>query len=78
MDVFKYLGRLMDHSDDNWTTVIRNIWKVRHIWGRLGKLRRQEGADLIILEVLYPALVQMVLIFGAEKLVLTSSVEKRL
>ena len=56
----------MDRSDNDWAAVRWNIWKARQIWGRLGKLLRQEGDNPIILVEFYCALVQAVLIFGAE------------
>ena len=33
---FKYIGRLLDWSDDNWPEVLRNIRKARQVQGRLG------------------------------------------
>ena len=38
----------------------------RTVWGRLGKLLRQGGADSRVLEMIYRALAQAVLNFGAE------------
>ena len=29
VEVFKYLGRLLDQSDNNWQAVLCDIWKVR-------------------------------------------------
>ena len=49
---------------------MRNILRSRQVWGQLGKLLRQEGADLIILAKFYWAVVQAVLLFGAKKWVL--------
>ena len=48
MEVFKYLERLLDRSDNDWLEVRWNIWKARHIWGWLGKPLRREEADLIL------------------------------
>ena len=31
VDVFKYLGRMLEWSDDDWTEFLRNIWKVRQV-----------------------------------------------
>ena len=42
---FKYLGILMDWSDDNWLEVLCNIRKERQLWGRLGKIRWRKGAE---------------------------------
>ena len=45
VDTFKYLGRMLDWSDNNWTAVFRNVRKVRQVWKCLGKLLWREGAD---------------------------------
>ena len=66
LEVFNYLGRIMEHSDDGCTEVRWDIWKERQIWGHLGKILSREGADTIILSTFYHAVVQTVLIFGEE------------
>ena len=38
---FKYLGRLLDRSDDYWKEVLHNIRKESQVWGRIGKLLRR-------------------------------------
>ena len=38
VEVFKYLGRMLKRSDDNWTAVLHNIREVRQVGGRLRKL----------------------------------------
>ena len=43
--LFKYLRRLLDRSDDNWSAVLQNIRKVRQVWEQLGKILRREGAE---------------------------------
>ena len=66
VDAFKYLGRVLHRTDDDWPAVLRNIRRARQVWGRLGKFLRREGADPIIPEKLYRAVVQEVILFGAE------------
>ena len=44
VDVFKYLGRLLERSEDYWPTVLHNIRKSHQVWGRLSKLLQREGA----------------------------------
>ena len=63
---FKYLGRLLGRSDNDWPAVLRNIRKARQVWGRLVKLLRKEGAEPTVLAKFYHAVVQAVLLFGAE------------
>ena len=45
MERFKYLGILIDRSEDDWTAVLRNIRKSRQVRGRIGKLLWREGSD---------------------------------
>ena len=52
-EVFKYLGRQMDRSDNDYSEVLRNIRKSRQVWGRLGNLLRREGADTSVAESFY-------------------------
>ena len=66
VDTLKYLGRVLYWTDDDWPSVLRNIWRARKFWGRLGKLLRQEVADPIISARFYRVVVQAVLLFGAE------------
>ena len=35
---FRYLGRPLDQTDDDWPTVRKNIMHARLVWGRLGKI----------------------------------------
>ena len=35
---FKYLGRLLERSDNEKEEVLQNIRKARQVWGRLGKI----------------------------------------
>ena len=42
---FRYLGRVMTRTDDDWPAVARNLRKVRVTWGRLARILGREGAD---------------------------------
>ena len=66
LEVFKYLGRLLDRSVDDWPEVLRNIRKARQVWGRLGKLLLREGGEPEVSEKFYRAVLQAVILFGAE------------
>ena len=35
---FKYLGRLLDQTEDDWLVVKCNGKRVWKVWGRLGKI----------------------------------------
>ena len=78
VEVFKYLGRILDRSDENYPAVLRNIIKSRQAWGRLGKLLQREGAYLAVLAKIYRAVVQLVLLFGEDTWVVLAPMMKRL
>ena len=63
MERFKYLGILIDRSDDDWTAVLRNIKKARNVWGRIGKLLRREVLEPAASVKFYCAVVNAVLLF---------------
>ena len=58
--------------------MLRNIRRKRQVWGRLGKFLRQEGVDPILSEKFYRAVVQAVLLFGAETWVLLAAILKNI
>ena len=62
--LFKYLGRPLYQSDDDWPVFRQNIRKAHQIWGRLGVILRWEGGDPITSEAFYIAVVHVVLLFG--------------
>ena len=64
--------------DEEWPEVLRNIWRARQVWGRLGKFLRREGVYSIILAKFYRAVVQVVLLFGSETWVLTTAMIQKL
>ena len=46
---FKYLGQILDQTDDDWPAIRQNIMRARLVCGRLGKLMRREGAETRVL-----------------------------
>ena len=75
---FKYLGRVLNNTDDYWPAVAGNIRKARANWGRLARIMGQEGADPKASHSFYTAVTQQVLLFGAESWVLTKNMESAL
>ena len=73
VESFKYLGRILHQAHDDWPEVLCNIWRARKVLERLGKLLRQERADLRILAKFYRAVVQAVLLLGLETWVLMAA-----
>ena len=43
VETFKYIGRILYQSDDDWPAVRRNFRKAQQVWISLGKLLRREG-----------------------------------
>ena len=75
---FKYLERVLHQMDDEWPAVLRNIRRARQFWGRIWNLMRREGADMIISEKFYCAVVYTVLLFGGETWVLSAAMLNKL
>ena len=75
---FRYLGRVMSSTDDEWPAVARNLRKARVTWGRLARILVREGADPKVSHNFYIAVTQQVLLFGAETWVLTKKMEAAL
>ena len=67
----KYLGQVMTAGDDNWPEVTGNLVKERKSWGRLTRILSREGADNMVSGNFFKAVVQAMLLFGAETWVLT-------
>ena len=62
---FRYLGRVMTNTDDDWPAVARNLRKARVTWGRLARILGRERADPKVSRCFYIAVTQQVLLFGA-------------
>ena len=75
---FRYLGRILTNTDDDWPEVARNLRKARVTWGSLARILGREGADPKVSRNLYIAVTQQVLLFGAETWVLTKRMEAAL
>ena len=75
---FRYLGRLLKATDDDWPEVAGNIKKAWRSWGRLAKVLGREGEYPKVSQTFYIAVTQQVLLFGAETWVLTEKVESDL
>ena len=75
---FKYMGRILTKGDDDWPTVAGNLTKERKGWGRLQGILSREGATKRMSGNFFKAVVQQVLLFGAEKWVVTPMMERAL
>ena len=75
---FRYLGRVMTNTDDDWPEVAGNLRKARETWGGLARILGREGADPDVSRKFYIAVTQQVLLFGADSWVLAKRMEAAL
>ena len=68
---FKYLERIMTNLENNWTEVVGDLRKARKIWARLLIILGGGGPNTRVLGMFFKAVVQAVLIVGAETWVKT-------
>ena len=74
---FRYLGRPIYQTDDDWLAVRRKIMRARSVWGRLGTLFLRKGEDPKVLASFYRAVVQAIILYGSETWVLLASMAKK-
>ena len=75
---FKYLGRILTAGDKDWAAVAGNMGKAQKIWGRLKRILSREGAYKQVSGNFFKAVVQQVLLFGADTWVMTPRMEREL
>ena len=63
---FKYLGRVLLESNDEWPGVVRNLQRELQKWARLNRVSGREGADAHTFVRIYVAVVQAVFLYGLE------------
>ena len=65
---FKYLGRILSSSDNNWPAVEQNLLRARVKWALMVNILGREGADSSTAGIFYvevmQAVVQVVLFLG--------------
>ena len=67
----KYLGRILERSNNYWPEVLRNIRKVWQVWERLGQMLWRGGVELAVSEKFYRKVIHAVMLFGEERWVLS-------
>ena len=65
-------------GDYGWPAVAGNLHKARKSWGRMSQILIREGAEPKVSKLFFKAVIQAVLLFGAETWVLTPRVERYL
>ena len=73
--MFNYLGRVMTAGDKDWPAVSGNLVKARRSWGRLSWILIREGAYKRVSGNFFKAMVQAMLLFGAETWVLIPRID---
>ena len=76
--LFKYLGRVVTAGGGKWTKVSGNLSKASKIWMRMTMILSREGAYMKVSGLLFKAVIQVVLLFGADTWVLTPWMERAL
>ena len=75
---FKYLGRHLSADNDDWPAVLANIRKARSRWALVRKVLVRDTASPRVSGYFYKAVVQSVLLYGAETWVLTDPLIRKL
>ena len=75
---FKYLGRIPTEGDDDWPAVTGNLEKARKRWVRMQRILSKEVANKQVSGNFFKAVVQQVLLFGAETWVVSPRMERAL
>ena len=63
---FKYLGRIVSEDDDDTPAIEANIKKARTKWAMFKRLLTRERASRRVMGHFYKAIVQSILLYGAE------------
>lgn len=69
---FRYLGRILTENDNDTRCITDNLSKARLRWGQIAKLLKREGAGAKCMGKFYLAVVQSVLLYGAESWVISN------
>ena len=63
---FKYLGRWISDNDDDTKCIQENLKKARQRWNCIANILKREGANAECMGRFYQAIVQAVLLYGAD------------
>ena len=74
---FKYMGRTLDQTDDDWPEVRQKIMPARLVWGRLETLLKWEGVVPKVSAILYRTVTQEVLLFGSETWIIFVAMDRK-
>ena len=68
---FKYVGRVISATDGNWPAVVSNLARAKSVWRRMLLILSREGVTARVSGFFLKAVIQEVLLFGAETWVVT-------
>ena len=63
---FKYLGRILEDSNNNWMTIKANLSKAKSRWAQVKRVLIRDNAPPRTMDYFYKAICQSVLLYGAE------------
>ena len=75
---FKYLGRVISATDNDWPVVVRKLARVKKVWSRILRILRMEGAMPHMSGFFFKDIIHAVLLFRAENWVATPRMGKAL
>ena len=78
MREFRYLGRIYTNNDDDTRYILDNLDRAQKRWNSIAKILKRESADAVCMAKIYPAVVQAVLLYGADSWVVSDRNMKRL
>ena len=70
---FHYLGHTITHNNSDWVELYRYLHKSQRRWGRVTKAMGKTGAPIKAREMMYKAVLYIVLLYGSEIWVATDS-----
>ena len=63
---FKYLGRVISVTDNNWPALVSNLARAKNFWSRMLHILIREGAAPRVSGFFFMAVIHGVLLFIAE------------
>ena len=68
---FKNLGQVISATDDDWPAVVSKLARVKMFFRSMSRILSREGATPWVSGFFFKAVIQVVLLFGAETWVVT-------
>jgi len=76
VSTFRYLGRPLSSTDDDWPAIYRNLSRARQRWAMIQRMLTRKGASPKTSVIFYKAVAQSVLLYRCETWVVTPAVLK--